>query len=73
MLSISFSKKLLGCPVVKVVHFKPLAPPNSCQGLWILSCDEAIQPAYRTSVVLLGCQFVPEIMNGRPPEVFLQP
>jgi hypothetical protein len=55
--------------VAKVVDFKPLAP-NHCgfeskQGLRIRSCEEAIQLAYRTSVVLLKCMFVPEIMCGR--------
>jgi hypothetical protein len=62
--------------VVKVIGFKPLAPHRcgfeSWQGLWILSCEEAIQLAYGTSVVLLRCQFVPEIMHRRAPaEVFL--
>jgi hypothetical protein len=42
---------------VKVVEFKPLAP-HSCgfesrQGLWIISCEEAIKLAYETSVILL--------------------
>jgi hypothetical protein len=42
--------------VVKVVDFEPLAP-HHCgfefrQGLCILSCEEAIQLAYGTSVVL---------------------
>jgi hypothetical protein len=61
--------------VVKVVDFKPLALHRfgfeSLQGLWILSCEEAIQLAYGTSVVLLRCTFVPEVMHGRVPEVFL--
>jgi hypothetical protein len=61
--------------VVMVVDFKPLAPHRcgfeSQQGLWILSCEEAIQLAYGTLVVLLRCPFVPEIMHGRAPEVFL--
>jgi hypothetical protein len=61
--------------VVKVVNFKSLAP-HSCgfesrQGLWILSCEEAIQLANGTSVVLLRCLFVPEIMHRRAFEVFL--
>jgi hypothetical protein len=60
--------------VVKVVDFKPLAPHRcgfeSRQGLWILSCEEAIQLAYGTSVVLLRCPFVPEIMHGSAHEVF---
>jgi hypothetical protein len=41
---------------------------GSPTGTWILSCEEAIQLAYRISVVLLGCSFVPEIMHGRAPE-----
>jgi hypothetical protein len=61
--------------VVKVLDFKQLAPHRcgfvSRQGLWILSCEEAIQLAYGTSVVLLRCPFVPEIMHGKAPEVFL--
>jgi hypothetical protein len=44
---------------------------ESRQGLWILSCEETIQLAYGTSVVLLMCPFVPEIMHGRAHEVFL--
>jgi hypothetical protein len=39
--------------------------------VWILSCEEAIQLAYGTSVVLLRCPSVPEKMHGRTPEVFL--
>jgi hypothetical protein len=61
--------------MVKVVDFKPLAPHRygfeSRQGLLILSCEEAIQVAYGTPVVLLRCTFVPEIMHGRAPVVFL--
>jgi hypothetical protein len=61
--------------VVKVVDFKPLVPHRcgfeSRQGLWILSCEEASRLAYGTSVVLLRCLFVPEIMHGRATEVFL--
>jgi hypothetical protein len=57
-----------------VVYIKDV--PHRCgfesrQGLWILSCEEAIQPAYGTSVILLRCPFVPEIMHRRAPEVFL--
>ena len=38
---------------------------ETCQGPWILSCEEVIQLAYRTSVVLLRCILVPEVMlNG---------
>jgi hypothetical protein len=62
--------------MVKFVDFKPLAPHHRCgfksrQELWILSCEEAIQRAYGKSVVLLRCPFVPEIMHGGAPEVFL--
>jgi hypothetical protein len=61
--------------VVEVVNFKPLPPQfrgfEFRQGLYILSCKEAIQPAYRTSVVLLRCPFMLEILHGRTPEVFL--
>jgi hypothetical protein len=59
--------------VVKVVDFKTLAYRRgfeSRQGLWILSCEEAIQLAYETSVVLPRCPFAPGIMLGRTPEVF---
>ena len=37
---------------------------ESCQGLWTLSCEEVIQLAYGTSVILLNCLLVPH-------EVFL--
>ena len=36
---------------------------ESCQGHWILSCEEAIQPGYRMLVVLLWCPIVPDIMQ----------
>jgi hypothetical protein len=52
---------------VKVINFKPLAPHccgfESRQGLCILSCEEAIQLAYGTSMVLLRYSFVPVIMH----------
>jgi hypothetical protein len=59
---------------IKVVDFKPLAP-HSCgfesgQRLCILSCKEVIQLAFRMSVVLLWCLFMPEIMYGKASEVF---
>jgi hypothetical protein len=61
--------------VFKVVDFKLLAPHHcefkSRQGLWILSCEEAIQLAYGMLVVLHRCLLVPEIMHGRALEVFL--
>jgi hypothetical protein len=53
--------------VVKVVDFKSLA----LKDFWIFSCEEAIHIAYGTLVVLLRCPFVPEIMHGRSPEIFL--
>jgi hypothetical protein len=58
--------------VVKVVDFKPLVP-HRCEfeGLWILPCEEVIQLAYGTSVVLRRCPFVPEIVHGRATEIFL--
>ena len=67
-------------PVVKVLDFKQLARQScgfeSRQGLWILSCEEAIQLAYGTSVVLLRCPNVPEVMHGGrgglPPPVKLE-
>ena len=51
----------------------------TCPSLWVqiraldFSCEEAIHLlAYRTSVVLLRCPLVPEIMHGRAHEDFLQ-
>ena len=37
------------------------------QGLWILSCEEAINLVNRMFVVLLGCPLVPEIMHKGAP------
>jgi hypothetical protein len=55
--------------VVKDLDFKPLAPHHygfeSWQVHWILSCEEAIQLAYRTLVFLLRWPFV---FHGRTPE-----
>jgi hypothetical protein len=74
-LEIEYWEKGVRGRVVKVVDFKPLVPHHygfeSRQGLWILSCEEAIQLAYGKSVVLLRCLSMPEIMQGRAPEVFL--
>jgi hypothetical protein len=55
---------------VKVIDSKPLAPHRcgfeSLQGPRNLLCEEAIQLAYGTSVVLLSStQFVSEIIHGR--------
>jgi hypothetical protein len=52
----------LRCRVVKVVDYKPLAP-NRCwfespQGLRIPSCEEAIQLAYITAVIILRGLFL---------------
>jgi hypothetical protein len=58
---------------VAIILINPLAPYRCGfeyrQGLWILSCEEAIQLAYGTSVVLLRFPFVPKIMYVRAPEV----
>ena len=40
---------------------------NPPQGLQILSCEEAIQLAYETSVVLLRCPVMPDIMHRGAP------
>ena len=52
--------------VVRVVNLELLVPYRCGvefrQGLWILTCEENIQLAYRTSVVLLRC--LPEIMRS---------
>ena len=57
--------------LVRVVDIDSLSPDccgfESCQGLWILSCEEAIQLAYGVSVVLLRCLLVTEGL----PKVFL--
>jgi hypothetical protein len=61
--------------VVKVIDFKPLAPHlcgfESREGLGFFHVRKIIQLAYGMSVVLPRCPFVPEIMPGRAPEVFL--
>jgi hypothetical protein len=62
--------------VVNVIDFKSLVPHRcgfeSRQGLLIVSCEEAaIQLDYGTSVVLLRCPFVHEIMHVRAPRVYL--
>jgi hypothetical protein len=65
----------VGSRTVKVISFKPLSPHRfgfePRQGLWILTSQEANQQAYRTLVVLLRCPFVPKILHGGTPEVFL--
>ena len=59
--------------MVRVVDLESLAP-HHCgfefpKGL--LSCEEAIQLAYGTLMVLFRCPLVPEIMHADAPEVFL--
>jgi hypothetical protein len=47
---------------------------NPSRDFWILSFEEVyykIELAHKTLVILLRCLFVPEIMHGRAPEVFL--
>jgi hypothetical protein len=44
---------------------------NPDRDFWVLSCEEAIQLAYRKSMVLLRCLFVPEIVHRMAPQVFL--
>jgi hypothetical protein len=59
--------------VVKVVDFKPLAPYRcgfeSRHREFGFFYEREL--AFGTTVVLLRCPFVPEIMHGRAPEVFL--
>jgi hypothetical protein len=65
---------VLGRAVFKVVVFKPLAPYRygfkSRQDRWIIACEEAIQLAFRTSVAILRCLFVPAVIHGRALEAF---
>jgi hypothetical protein len=49
----------------------PLTAVGSAGNFVNLSSDEAIQLPHGTSVVLLRCLFVPKIMHGGAPEVFL--
>jgi hypothetical protein len=59
--------------LVKVIDFKPHIPRRygfeSRHELWIILCQEAILPDYGTSTGLF--RFVPEIIHGRTPNVFL--
>jgi hypothetical protein len=59
-----------------VNDFKPFGPHRcgleSRQGLWIHSGEGAISLAYRTSVDLLRCPYVPKIIYGRASDAFLQ-
>ena len=43
---------------------------NPARGLWSLSCEEVIQLAYGTSLVLHNFLLVPERMHRGAPEVF---
>ena len=55
--------------VSQIGDLESLAPHRCrfefCQGLWILSCEEAVQLAYGKMVVLQSCLLVPEIMHLR--------
>ena len=68
-------KKIVGGVHGRVADLESLTSQGcefeSHQGLWILSCEEAFQLAYRTSVVLLRCSLLPEIMPKGAPKVFL--
>ena len=80
--SIGLPSRDILCRVGRVVDLESLAPHRcgfeSHQELSILSCEEAIQLAFGTSVVLLRCPFVPKIMHawngtwGLPPPVKLE-
>jgi hypothetical protein len=58
-----------------VVNFKPLAPHycgvESNQELLIVIHEKVIQLAYRKSVLLLRCPFLPEIMHRGASDIFL--
>ena len=56
----SGTSKVLARKKVMTIGFE------SHQGFWILSCDEAIQLAYWTMLVLLRCLLVPETRNEGP-------
>ena len=62
--------------VIRAGYLESLTPHNcgfvSRRGIWILSCQKAIQLAYGTSVVLLRCPIVPEITRGFSPQVKLE-
>jgi hypothetical protein len=64
--------------VLTVFDFKPFAPHcfefKSLQGIRILSCEEAIQLAYETMVVLLKIPLDParKGTQGLPPPVKLE-
>jgi hypothetical protein len=61
--------------VIKVADFQSLgfycSGFKSYKGFWILSCEEAIQLAYRMSELLLRCKLLSEIMNVEALEVLL--
>ena len=69
-----YVKRGVSCHVVRVVDLESLAPPRCVflsSGTWIISCEEAIQLVYETSVILLRCLLLPEIMHEGAPDVFL--
>jgi hypothetical protein len=66
--------------VVKFFYIEPLVSYHcaieSCQSLWLLSCEEAIQTAYERSMALLrfylNTYFKPETLNrGGMPQFVL--
>ena len=64
------------CKGPKVARVFDLLAPHRCefksrQGIWILSCEQAIWLAYETSMVLLRGSLVPEIKYGGAPDVLL--
>ena len=70
LLSLLFSFFKGACDrVIRAVDLKSLAPHRcgfeSCQGLLILSYEDAIQLLYVTSVVLLRCPLGPEMKHPR--------
>jgi hypothetical protein len=71
LLSTCFSVKLIMWRILIVLI---VLAPHRCgfdSQLWILSCEESVHRTYGTSMVLLRCPFVSEIMHGMVPEVFL--
>jgi hypothetical protein len=72
---INISCRAIHGQVGKEFEFKPLALHSfgfkSCQGSWILSCEEGVQLASGTLVVLLRCQLESEINFDHTPSVKL--
>ena len=76
LLSMKLSRGVYG-RAVSVIVLESLSPHRfgfeSHQGHWIISCEETIQLAYGTTVVLFRCPLIPEIMHGEAPEVLTPP